>query len=42
MNEKNAVAPFAAREIQQTVWFDVDTHLNFFFKEKYCSQAVNI
>lgn len=40
---RNAVAPFAAREIQQRMWFDVDTHLNFFFfKEKYCSQVVNI
>lgn len=31
---KNAVAPFAAREIQQTMWLGVDTHLNFFFLKK--------
>lgn len=31
---KNAVARFAAREIQKRMWLDVDTHLNFFFLKK--------
>lgn len=30
---KNTVAPFAAREIQKRMWLDVDTHLNFFLKK---------